>query len=878
MVAGSLLAAAIFMGASAGGAAAAPNPGPGTGGGSGDGPQSANVPTLAWVGEEVQLVACDPAIDATSRSQTQEADWSVENWTGDQAYQATPTFDGSQTTNETNYNNPGTDTFFTPSESAHSGDGCVSADIKSLHAGLTQIKLDVSTNSDPGTTHDSGDVYAEQFIVIWMTANAPTLTEASVSTQATDINSLSNPGTPGTDAPPTAFSQLTPNGVKAATAFLGDPSGNSLFNPDALPYTSSSNLNTNNGLIDIRVTGSFPVEDAEDQAFLGADSFTLPSQWATLADKLATSSIYNTGITPNLWDIHGGPTNGTGATATSYGAKHTGSSSGYCSPDTTAAFLQLTDSVDNCQGGNTAFSRVFGDVTSGGTATVGPYDPEAANETLISDGILNSDDAPMPALPVSVSIAGNKGGTDIGGVGGLYGVSKQLIYSHDFNGATNAGNLYNPYYSEYIPSTARPINEASGITGVAGGGDFPGIGSNGVYTFWTALDSTSADAASGPTKCLDHTGLALLKGGKGQYDNNNYNEYDTDSSSLNALPADYYQSPHYPTSLTVYTDERGEAYVQYNPGNGFYFNDLINAGLISVDNNNACDLQALNGKPIGDSVISAQTEAPYQTVPYTWPAGTNAITKTVVSQWSKTLTSYPKNDVSGVPASIFVAKATDIDGNPIAGEIVCFGASPSSNVSDYLGTDAQVTEGGVVVANLDGSTSVPISGLPGASGSVCDTTNSLGEAAAEVVNSNPAVDVTAEFYNEGIFRDVNGTLGVTQTTVSSSPSDSTNSGSSNGGSNGGGGSSSSNGGGSKVSTGSGVTQYIVSWSLIRSKGSYYVRGKFHSSHKTVTITIKVYNKHGKLTHEFKATVAANKQVLVKLKGVTKNHGQVTVKI
>ncbi len=34
----------------------------------------------------------------------------------------------------------------------------------------------------------------------------------------------------------------------------------------------------------------------------------------------------------------------------------------------------------------TSTARVFGDDTSGETATVGPFDPEAANETLLSDG------------------------------------------------------------------------------------------------------------------------------------------------------------------------------------------------------------------------------------------------------------------------------------------------------------------------------------------------------------------------------------------------------------------------------------------------------------------------------------------------------------
>ncbi len=61
-------------------------------------------------------------------------------------------------------------------------------------------------------------------------------------------------------------------------------------------------------------------------------------------------------------------------------------------------------------------------------------------------------------------------------MGQISGASKALIYSHNFNGnAEEGGNLYNPYYGEYIPSTDRPVNEASGIDGPSPGGDFPGI-------------------------------------------------------------------------------------------------------------------------------------------------------------------------------------------------------------------------------------------------------------------------------------------------------------------------------------------------------------------------------------------------------------------
>ncbi len=712
-----LMAAVAVIAVAARSAGAQPNPGP-----PGDGPQSANIPYVAWVGEQVHLVACDPNIVRQNAPATEDAFLSLDEWSGDQGPADVPTFDGTSQSSNPLFELPSSTAFFAPSDPSHTSfnDGCVEADVKALKAGLATITLNVYREGGNATSL----AYTQQFYVIWLQANAPTLSEASV-------ESLEHPGTPGSDAPPTTFSQLNGAGMLNAAQFLGDPSGDGQFRPDALPYTTSPNPATNNGLVQIKVTGTFPVEDATEAAFLGAGSFTLPNDWAKLASRLATSSTQPTGVDPSLWDIHGGPTDpGPGPM-------------GGCP----------VNSNTNCVGGLAQFSRVFGSLT---TNTVGPYDPEAADHSLLSDGHLNSDDAPMPALPVTVSIAPNTGVQDNGGVGGLYSAGKQVIYSHDFTGNPAAENLYNPFYSAYIPATRRGETEASGVGGI-GGDDFPGLntGSN-PYQYWTALNPSTTDVQR-PTACLDHTSGTV--------------------SSVNASGPDYYQTPGYPTRVMVYTDERGEAYVRYNPGNGIYFNALLAQGKISVDNNNACDLQALYGQVIGTSTISAQTEYPYQTVPYQAPAASNTLTKVVRSQWSKTLTAYPKLNSSPVPTSIFVARAVDIDGNPISGEIVCFGA-PGSNVSYYGGANAIVKDAnGIPVADLSGSPWTPVP--PGALGSVCSITNASGEAAAEVSNSDPNanVDVTAEFFNEGLLRDVYGTLGVhvtppqtTTTTTTTTPS------------------------------------------------------------------------------------------------------------
>src|SRR6202035_3962219 len=64
------------------------------------------------------------------------------------------------------------------------------------------------------------------------------------------------------------------------------------------------------GLIQIRVTGSFPVvKESPLSNVLGAPSYTLPTDCVTLAKTLASSSLETEppGTEPNLWDIHGTP-------------------------------------------------------------------------------------------------------------------------------------------------------------------------------------------------------------------------------------------------------------------------------------------------------------------------------------------------------------------------------------------------------------------------------------------------------------------------------------------------------------------------------------------------------------------------------------------
>ena len=75
-----------------------------------DGPQTANVPYVAWVGEHVRLVACDPAID--SDEGVQFVNYQVEDWSGYQFQPPTP--DGDAGSNLGEIFDPGPAAFFRP--------------------------------------------------------------------------------------------------------------------------------------------------------------------------------------------------------------------------------------------------------------------------------------------------------------------------------------------------------------------------------------------------------------------------------------------------------------------------------------------------------------------------------------------------------------------------------------------------------------------------------------------------------------------------------------------------------------------------------------------------------------------------------------------
>jgi hypothetical protein len=573
-------------------------------------PLTTNIPSVAWRGEQVRLVKCDPSLAIEG---AKKVDWIVESWTGApgsiQPQIETSTVKGI-------------------------GPDCVAADVVTLDAGLARIKLVVS---DP----DGNPILKHQFLSIWLTLKDPSIHEVA---------------------------KTDPTGDST----LGDPSGNGVFNAGA-----------HNGRIQVKVSGTFPGP--------GGTTYTLPDAWPQLAALLADDSDSNPDNNAARWDIHDD--------LTKY-EPHVG---GYC---TTGVVPTSQDAVDNCNTPSTdrgPFSRVFGDFAA--APVDGPFDPLWLN-TLLSDGRLNADDAPMPAARVDVAIAANKGGSDLGGVGSLEPANKSVVYSRNSAGTASAHNFYAPFYDTYIPSTSRGPR-SSGIDGPAQGNNFRGFLVDGLYHYWQFADVLRT-AVPVDTTCLRRK----------------------DEQPVNR------QTPAGPQNVAVYTDEHGEAQVQYNPGTGAYYNSL---GIRNA--NGGCDLEGI--KVLGTSSITATARYPYQSVDD--PAHVSSpLGKEVDSLFTKYLGIFTKGPGdANSNARILVAHAQDVDGTPFVHERICFNVSHEADGA--FGYSGQLTP-----TLFIGGTDAP----PKGTADVCQYTDQNGNAAVEVLNSHPeVVNVIADFDPEGLFRD-----------------------------------------------------------------------------------------------------------------------------
>jgi hypothetical protein len=306
----------------------------------------------------------------------------------------------------------------------------------------------------------------------------------------------------------------------------------------------------------------------------------------------------------------------------------------------------------------------------------------------------------MPAARIDVDLAGT--------VGSLEEADKHVLYSRNRTGEAdtahpnNEHNLYAPFYAALIPADISIL--ASGLITTSGthgtiANNFPGYqvgplpGILGAYHYWDFLNT---DDRGGFNDCRD-------VGGTGQFGRGEFIP----------LPTGYDEA-------TVYTDEHGEAILQFNPDVG---------AELDPDSNNLCDLGEVNGPELlGTATITAEARDPFQLTFNARRIG-NVLTKNVFELAGKSLDCVPKT----VNIAFCVEVIRDIRGNPVEGAKVIFSADPMDRI---LG--AQLLLGGY---DTRGASCSP----PNASDEVTCYTNALGQAGVEVVQTHATlVNVVAE--------------------------------------------------------------------------------------------------------------------------------------
>lgn len=665
-------------------------------------PQGTNTPYLAWTGETVRLEKCIPnQFGLTVRDLNvlgASASFNIESWTGDHTDQTTAP----------QFQTPTIKLFISQDFGGpDSGGGiCAMGDVVANTPGLARIELDVTGLAQPDGQGGYGPAIpflAHEFLAGWMHLQTPSLTHMKSSEFAGNPDPLKGQINDGTGS--------------------GNPSAGNA--PDYLG---------------VKVTGTIPLSgNPQIEQMVGLPSVTLPQDWATLANALAVDDSANNGTAgsgnaADMWDTSGDSNNTSGhapGACDPYPQSAATLAAPVIAPDS-GAYTSPLDNGDNCSGGSQ--TGPFSFLSDGATAlstssTIGPFDPTNQADTSLPNGDLNAQDAPMPAALVDLAIAPNSGsGSDISGVGSLQPADKTVTYSRDFTGSSANGNLFAPFYDAYIPATARPTDNSSGIDGafandftgflnIPGDGSYSqyGPGSSGLYHFW----DTAVLAKQSPigTSCLN-------------YGSNPAGHIGT-----------YRQTPSGPDEVDVYTDQNGEAQVQYVPGEGYYFDNL--GADMNLDG--GCDLQGIN--PLGTASITATAEYPYK--PTNFPQMKSApVTETVHSLFDKALSYVPKGSSAADQNSrIVISHAQDIDGTPYAGETVCFTTNGGNvGVTRFTGyVDGVYYGDSTVVSDPNG----------GNGDRFCLQTDENGNAAIEVLDSNPeTVDVIADYTNEGLLRDI----------------------------------------------------------------------------------------------------------------------------
>ncbi len=573
-------------------------------------PQTTNIPWVAWAGETVKVTRCfglgdsqvgqdqfNSSIYRDKSGSPVIGEFDKSDWSG--AADQPPFFQigtGDQTSRQVQ-----------PTWNANGG-VCFSTNVTSEKAGLERIKFSISTDLGKYLNFVLGQdvIFQQDLYVIWMWDSNPVLTESD----------------------------------SVGAYQVGDTGGSGSFDPIA---DSNGWKSFQPGLVKVVVTGTFPMgNDFAGYDFSGTASGTstisMPADWPWLASHFAEDYTLGStypGATPNRWDIHDDTTAAEGHVATSG-----------CT-----TLIDTSESVDNCNGayGNDPdlgpFSSIFGLVGTQNDA-YGPFDPIRSFETLLSDGNLNADDAPMPALRVDVGLT--NAGADHS-VGSLSKADKSAIFNRSdavYGGTTadNADphNLYAPFYKAYVPAVVPIIDEntTSGVEGSIGGnyGNWLTSGAYGVptteqsqfiYDYW---DTFTLDSSGGPNDCYGVDGNAISQ-------------------------------PWGATQVAVYTDEHGEAYVQFNPANGRDGEGIV----LTPDGNGRCDVYT--GSLVGTATIQAESVYPAQQPADPANSGkpklSDVITKTVNFTPNKVLTCIPK----GVNEAYCVETVTDFEGNPIRARV-----------------------------------------------------------------------------------------------------------------------------------------------------------------------------------------------------------------
>jgi hypothetical protein len=490
------------------------------------------------------------------------------------------------------------------------------------------------------------------------------------------------------------------------------------------------------------VKGNIPLKANFGEWGLG-DHLTMPDDWARWAavaarswnDHLQSDWISN-------WDIHDDLT-------TVEGHIKTGGVQCDAISETNPG---LNDAVDNCSKGvafggpNGGFSTVFGVQST--TASFGPFDPLYAHDTMLSNGTVDAGDAPMPAAQIDATIVENSGlPGDISGVGYLFPSYKTQVYSRNGFGTSLGHNFDAPFYYQYIPATTRPIHPSSPYgsptpSGITGSGDpdgFNGFWFSGLYQNWQFAWSASYHPLTN-SNCL------------------NYRTFPGDVLNYRPLP-------HGLSAVTVYTDEHGEANVNFVPGLGYYFD---NVGAIKNENG-GCDLADPPVHVLGTAHITVQARYPYQPVTAADPSGT-PVDFTVDNLFKKTLVDYSKGPgAENGNVRIILAHAQDIDGSPRAGEIVCWSSNDLNDNAIQLfplssaGGDIH-DKNGNLVAHISYAQALAGFFVNSTLGHKCTTTDANGNTAIEISNSNPTtVDIVSTWVNELLFRDIKVNFGAPAT-------------------------------------------------------------------------------------------------------------------